>query len=69
MLITLAIAKLLIYTFEILCSKYVSLFQVKANGTFMQLVGADWLRSDKLEDDLGSRPGSIVQVYSLSFVN
>jgi len=28
----------------------------------MQMVGADWLRSDKREDDLGSRPGGIVQV-------
>lgn len=28
----------------------------------MKLVAADWLRSDKREDDLGGRPGSIVQV-------
>ncbi|EXB51750.1 hypothetical protein L484_002655 [Morus notabilis] len=26
------------------------------------MVGADWLRSDRREDDLGSRPGGIVQV-------
>lgn len=29
----------------------------------MQLVGADWLRSDRREDNLGGRPGSIVQVW------
>lgn len=28
----------------------------------MQMVAADWLRSEKREDDLGGRPGSIVQV-------
>lgn len=28
----------------------------------MQLVAADWLRSDKREDDLSSRYGGIVQV-------
>ncbi|KAI4322275.1 hypothetical protein L6164_021986 [Bauhinia variegata] len=35
--------------------------KVKAKGTLMQMVAADWLRSDKREDDLGGRPGSIVQ--------
>ncbi|XP_038992733.1 protein ENHANCED DISEASE RESISTANCE 2-like [Hibiscus syriacus] len=35
----------------------------KAKGTLMQMVAADWLRSDKREDDLGGRPGSIVQKY------
>lgn len=39
-------------------------FQVKAKGTLMQMVAADWLRSNKREDDLGGRPGSIVQVNS-----
>lgn len=34
----------------------------------MQMVGADWLSCDRREDDLSSRPGSIVQVYSFSFV-
>jgi DNA-directed RNA polymerase specialized sigma24 family protein len=29
---------------------------------FMQMVAADWLRSDRREDDLGGRPGSIMQV-------
>lgn len=29
----------------------------------MQMVAADWLKSNKREDDLGGRPGSIVQVY------
>lgn len=41
---------------------FLSCFQVKAKGTLMQMVAADWLRSDKREDDLGGRPGSIVQV-------
>lgn len=36
--------------------------QVKAKGTLMEMVAADWLKSDKREDDLGSRPGGIVQV-------
>ncbi|RRT80934.1 hypothetical protein GW17_00007504 [Ensete ventricosum] len=36
--------------------------QVKANDTLMQMVAADWLKSDKREDDLGGRPGGIVQV-------
>lgn len=39
----------------------ITLLQVKANGTLMQLVAADWLKSDKREDNLGARPG-IVQV-------
>lgn len=30
------------------------------------MVGADWLRSDTREDNLSSRPGSIVQVYFIS---
>lgn len=30
----------------------------------MQMVAADWLKSDKREDDLAGRPGSIVQVDS-----
>ena len=29
----------------------------------MQMVAADWLNSDKREDDLGGRPGGIVQVF------
>ncbi|XP_020964412.1 uncharacterized protein LOC107614178 isoform X1 [Arachis ipaensis] len=36
--------------------------KVKAKGTLMQMVAADWLRSDKREDDLGGRPESIVQL-------
>ncbi|KAL1542435.1 protein ENHANCED DISEASE RESISTANCE 2-like [Salvia divinorum] len=35
----------------------------KAKTTLMQLVAADWLRSEKREDDLSGRPGSIVQKY------
>ncbi|XP_062171454.1 protein ENHANCED DISEASE RESISTANCE 2 [Alnus glutinosa] len=38
--------------------------KVKANSTLMQMVAADWLKSDKREDDLGGRPGSIVQKYA-----
>ncbi|XP_042042035.1 protein ENHANCED DISEASE RESISTANCE 2-like [Salvia splendens] len=38
--------------------------KIKANGTLMEMVGADWLRSDKREDDLGGRPGGIVQKYA-----
>ncbi|KAJ8432037.1 hypothetical protein Cgig2_020581 [Carnegiea gigantea] len=46
--------------------------KIKANHTLMEMVGADWLKSDKREDDLGGRAGSIVQVpgsttYSLAF--
>lgn len=40
-------------------------FQIKAKGTLMQMVAADWLRSDKREDDLAGRPGSIVQVLAI----
>ncbi|KAK7279645.1 hypothetical protein RJT34_24701 [Clitoria ternatea] len=38
--------------------------KVKAKGTMMEMVGADWLRSDSREDDLSSRPDSIVQQYA-----
>ncbi|WOL04269.1 protein ENHANCED DISEASE RESISTANCE 2 isoform X1 [Canna indica] len=38
--------------------------KIKANGTLMQMVAADWLKSDKREDDLAGRPGGIVQKYS-----
>ncbi|PQQ08721.1 protein ENHANCED DISEASE RESISTANCE 2-like [Prunus yedoensis var. nudiflora] len=38
--------------------------KIKAKNTLMQLVGVDWLRSDKREDDLGSRYGGIVQKYA-----
>ncbi|XP_071732926.1 protein ENHANCED DISEASE RESISTANCE 2-like [Rutidosis leptorrhynchoides] len=36
----------------------------KAKGTMMEMIGADWLQSDKREDDLAGRPGSIVQKYA-----
>ncbi|KAL5998349.1 hypothetical protein ACLOJK_009289 [Asimina triloba] len=36
----------------------------KAKGTLMQMVAADWLKSDKREDDLAGRPESIVQKYA-----
>ncbi|XP_057485475.1 protein ENHANCED DISEASE RESISTANCE 2-like isoform X2 [Actinidia eriantha] len=38
--------------------------KTKAKSTLMQMVAADWIRSDKREDDLGSRPGGIVQKYA-----
>ncbi|XVF23622.1 hypothetical protein REPUB_Repub13aG0055400 [Reevesia pubescens] len=38
--------------------------KITANGTLMQMVGADWLISDKREDDLGSRLGGLVQKYA-----
>ncbi|XP_009770311.1 protein ENHANCED DISEASE RESISTANCE 2 isoform X1 [Nicotiana sylvestris] len=38
--------------------------KIKAKGTLMQMVAADWLKSDKQEDDLGGRPGGIVQKYA-----
>ncbi|KAF5447209.1 hypothetical protein F2P56_032778 [Juglans regia] len=38
--------------------------KVKAKDTLMQMVAADWLKSDKREDDLAGRPGSIVQKYA-----
>lgn len=36
--------------------------QIKAKHTMMELVAVDWLKSNKREDDLGGRPGSIIQV-------
>ncbi|XP_009626094.1 protein ENHANCED DISEASE RESISTANCE 2-like isoform X1 [Nicotiana tomentosiformis] len=38
--------------------------KVKAKSTLMQMVAADWLRSDRREDDLAGRPGGIVQRYA-----
>ncbi|KAH7547894.1 hypothetical protein JRO89_XS14G0033700 [Xanthoceras sorbifolium] len=38
--------------------------KVKAKGTLTQMIGADWLRSDQREDDLGGRLGGIVQNYA-----
>lgn len=38
--------------------------KIKAKSTLMQLVGADWLKSEKREDDLSSRYGGIVQKYA-----
>ncbi|KAL4190245.1 hypothetical protein AMTRI_Chr07g74800 [Amborella trichopoda] len=38
--------------------------KIKAKSTLMQMVGADWLKSDKREDDLAGRPGSFVQKYA-----
>lgn len=32
----------------------------------MELVAADWLKSDKREDDLGGRSGGIIQVSHIS---
>lgn len=36
--------------------------QGKAKGTLMEFIGADWIKSNKREDDLGGRPGGITQV-------
>lgn len=38
--------------------------KIKANGTLMKMVAADWLKSDKREDDLAGRSGGIVQKYA-----
>ncbi|XP_006354684.1 protein ENHANCED DISEASE RESISTANCE 2-like isoform X2 [Solanum tuberosum] len=38
--------------------------KVKAKSTLMQMVAADWLRSNRREDDLASRPGGIAQRYA-----
>ncbi|KAL3838327.1 hypothetical protein ACJIZ3_022918 [Penstemon smallii] len=38
--------------------------KIKAKGTLMQMVAADWLRSDRREDDLAGRYGGIVQKYA-----
>ncbi|GAB4836446.1 hypothetical protein Ancab_001357 [Ancistrocladus abbreviatus] len=38
--------------------------KIKAKQTLLQMVGADWLKSDKREDDLAGRPGGIVQRYA-----
>ncbi|OAY45877.1 protein ENHANCED DISEASE RESISTANCE 2 isoform X2 [Manihot esculenta] len=38
--------------------------KVNAKGTLMEIVGADWLRSDQRVSDLSSHPDSIVQKYA-----
>uniref|UniRef100_A0A452YGB1 Protein ENHANCED DISEASE RESISTANCE 2 C-terminal domain-containing protein n=1 Tax=Aegilops tauschii subsp. strangulata TaxID=200361 RepID=A0A452YGB1_AEGTS len=38
--------------------------KIKAENTLMQMVGADWIKSDKREDDLAGRPGGLVQKYA-----
>lgn len=38
--------------------------KVKANDTLMQMIGADWISSDKREDDLGARLGGLVHEYA-----
>ncbi|KAJ4720778.1 Protein ENHANCED DISEASE RESISTANCE 2-like [Melia azedarach] len=38
--------------------------KIKADSTMMQMIGADWLRSNQREDNLGGRPGGIVQTYA-----
>ncbi|KAJ0046656.1 hypothetical protein Pint_06039 [Pistacia integerrima] len=38
--------------------------KIKATGTLMQMMGADWMRSNQREIDLGSRPGGLVQRYA-----
>ncbi|KAK4765039.1 hypothetical protein SAY86_026129 [Trapa natans] len=38
--------------------------KVKGTTTLTEMIGADWLRSDKREDDLAGRPGSIVKKHA-----
>ncbi|GAB2275074.1 hypothetical protein Dimus_009843 [Dionaea muscipula] len=38
--------------------------KIKAKRTLMKMVAADWLRSNKREDDLAGHPASIVQKYA-----
>ncbi|KAL8204734.1 hypothetical protein R6Q57_010357 [Mikania cordata] len=38
--------------------------KIKAQHTLMQTVAVEWLRSDKQENDLAARPGSIVQKFA-----
>lgn len=38
--------------------------KITAESTLLQTVAVDWLKSDKREDDLASRPGNIVQKYA-----
>ena len=40
--------------------------QIKANRTLMKMVAVDWLTSDRRADDLGGRPGGVVQVIPLT---
>jgi hypothetical protein len=35
----------------------------------MQMVGADWIKSDKREDDLAGRPGGLIQVSDANVSN
>ncbi|XP_057486271.1 protein ENHANCED DISEASE RESISTANCE 2-like [Actinidia eriantha] len=52
-------------TFLIRGESYLQVLQkTKAKSTLLQMVAADWIRSDKREDDLGSHPGGIVQKYA-----
>ncbi|XP_010555822.1 PREDICTED: protein ENHANCED DISEASE RESISTANCE 2-like [Tarenaya hassleriana] len=52
-------------TFLIRGSNYLKDHQKeKAKGTMMQMMGADWISSDKREDDLGGRLGGIVQDFA-----
>ncbi|KAG0493792.1 hypothetical protein HPP92_004786 [Vanilla planifolia] len=37
--------------------------KIKASSTSLKMVAADWLKSDKREDDLGGRTGGIIQRY------
>ncbi|XP_042435733.1 protein ENHANCED DISEASE RESISTANCE 2-like isoform X2 [Zingiber officinale] len=41
--------------------------KIAASGTLMELVAADWLKSDKREDDLSGRSGGIVQKHAAQF--
>ncbi|KAI4339421.1 hypothetical protein MLD38_024368 [Melastoma candidum] len=39
--------------------------KIKGQSTLMQMIGADWLRSDRREDDLSGCPGGIVEKAAL----
>lgn len=39
-------------------------FKIHAKTTLMQTIAVDWLRSDKREDNLAARSGSIVQKFA-----
>ncbi|XP_057526843.1 protein ENHANCED DISEASE RESISTANCE 2-like isoform X1 [Amaranthus tricolor] len=38
--------------------------KIKANRTLMKMVAVDWLTSDRRADDLGGRPGGVVQNFA-----
>ncbi|XP_057856726.1 protein ENHANCED DISEASE RESISTANCE 2 isoform X1 [Cryptomeria japonica] len=43
--------------------------KIKAKDTLMRMVAADWLRSNKREDNLAGRPGSFIQRRAAEYSN